>query len=213
MLMMIYIWTIMLMMTPPCLEAYPSSSLLLLHSLCSSLAHCKRTTITSSSSSLPPLHHHHHHRHHRHRHHHHHYMIHKPSLFTISQSSISSWSPTYKHCRAPSVVGDCRKHRQRSPASGLNFVAEAPEPWLRTNSCKRGLTLWPFQLEYMMTIQSKLPPNLLNVLIAIVFLIRVTIGWDQPRMLETSRGGIFILESFGIHRCHAVCGIKAVHRL
>ena len=77
--------------------------------------------------------------------------------------------------------------------------------------------MWSFQLEYMMSIESKytekLPPNLLNVLIAIVFFIRVTVGWDQPRMLETSLGGIFILESFGIHRCHAVCGIKAVHRL
>ena len=88
MLMRIYIWTIMMMMTTPCLESYPSSSLLLLHSLCSSLAHCKRTTITSSSSSsLSPLHHHHHH------HHHHHYMIHKPSPLPISQSSISSWPP------------------------------------------------------------------------------------------------------------------------
>ena len=72
------------------------------------------TVITNFIIIINYIHCHHpnHHHHTNHHHHHHH---------------------TCKRCLVPSVVGDCRK---QSPASGLNFAAEAPELFQRKlHSC------------------------------------------------------------------------------
>ena len=64
----------------------------------------------------------------------------------------------------------------------------------------------------------QLPPNLLNVLIAvislIVFFIRVTISWDQSCMLEPSARILScIFKPFGIQSGHAVRVLSAIHCL
>ena len=75
----------------------------------------------------------------------------------------------------------------------------------------------------------QLPPNLLDILIAVVrlsvFFIRVTVSWDQPCVLEPSSTEIFVFslkslsifsciwEPSRIQGCHAIQGLNAVLHL